>query len=169
MRHILIFACLALAIGGGLAHYADKLRPGQPSVMTATSAEKAVPSSSGGRTVTIRSDGRNHFQVDARVDGRQVDFLVDTGASAITLRESEAARLGIRPSPRDYTVKMQTANGVGKAARVQLNRIEVGGITVRDVEALVTPDDALSVNLLGMSFLSRVKWTHDKGKLILEQ
>ena len=167
MRHILIFAGLALAIGGGLAHYADKLRPGRPSVMTATSAETAAPS--GGRIVTIRKDGRNHFQVDARVDGRQVDFLVDTGASAITLRESEAARLGIRPSPRDYTVKMQTANGVGKAARVQLNRIEVGGITVRNVEAFVTPDEALSVNLLGMSFLSRVKWTHDKGKLILEQ
>ena len=64
---------------------------------------------------------------------------------------------------------MQTANGVGKAARVQLDRIEINGITVRDVAALVIPDDSLAVNLLGMTFLSRVKWTHDRGKLVLEQ
>ena len=50
-----------------------------------------------------------------------------------------------------------------------LNRVEVNGITVRDVQALVMPDEALGVNLLGMSFLSRVKWTHDKGRLVLEQ
>ena len=50
-----------------------------------------------------------------------------------------------------------------------LNRVEVNGITVRDVMAFVMPDEGLSTNLLGMSFLSRVKWTHDKGRLVLEQ
>ena len=80
-----------------------------------------------------------------------IDILVDTGASSIALRESSAARLGIHPSARDYNIRMQTANGIGKAARVTLNRIELGGITVRDVEALVIPDEALSTNLLGMS------------------
>jgi aspartyl protease family protein len=69
----------------------------------------------------------------------------------------------------EYTVKTQTANGIGKAARVQLNYVEIEGITVRDVEAFVVPDDALATNLLGMSFLSRVKWTHERGKLLLEQ
>jgi aspartyl protease family protein len=98
-----------------------------------------------------------------------IDTLVDTGASSIALRESSAARLGIHPSARDYNIKMQTANGVGKAARVTLNRIELGGITVRDVGALVIPDEALSTNLLGMTFLSRVKWSHDRGRLVLEQ
>jgi aspartyl protease family protein len=95
--------------------------------------------------------------------------MVDTGASMIALRETAAARLGIHPSARDYTVRTQTANGLGKAARVQLNRVEVNGITVHDVEAFVVPDEQLSVNLLGMSFLSRVKWTHDRGRLVLEQ
>ena len=52
---------------------------------------------------------------------------------------------------------------------MQLDRVEVNGITVRDVEALVVPDEALSDNLLGMSFLSRVKWSHDRGRLVLEQ
>ena len=94
---------------------------------------------------------------------------MDTGASSIALRESSAAKLGIHPSARDYTVKMQTANGVGKAAPVQLDRVEINGITVRDVDAVVVPDESLSTNLLGMTFLSRVKWTHDRGRLVLEQ
>jgi aspartyl protease family protein len=105
---------------------------------------------------------------DRRAD-RSIDFLVDIGASSIALRESSAARLGIYPTARDYNIKMQTANGVGRAARVQLGRVELGGITVRDVEALVVPDESLSTNLLGMTFLSRVKWTHDRGRLVLEQ
>src|SRR5204863_535033 len=120
-------------------------------------------------TVTLNSDSRGHFQTDARVDGRSIDFLVDTGASSIALRESSAAKLGIFPSAREYSIKMQTANGIGKAARVRLARVEVGSITVRDVDALVVPDESLSTNLLGMTFLSRVKWSHDRGRLVLEQ
>jgi aspartyl protease family protein len=95
--------------------------------------------------------------------------MVDTGASTIALRESAAARLGIHPMPRDYTVQVQTANGIGRAAMVELNSVEVDGIVVRNVRALVTPDSALSENLLGMSFLSRVKFSHDRGRLVLEQ
>ena len=56
-----------------------------------------------------------------------------------------------------------------KAALVQLRTVEVGDIVVRDVPALVHPDKALGVNLLGMSFLSRVRWTHERGKLVIEQ
>ena len=85
------------------------------------------------------------------------------------MRESAAAQLGIHPAARDYTIRTQTANGVGKAAPVTLDRVEINGITVRDVRAIVVPDEALSTNLLGMTFLSRVKWTHDRGRLVLEQ
>jgi aspartyl protease family protein len=87
----------------------------------------------------------------------------------IALRESAAAKLGIFPSPREYTATAHTANGVAKAAPVRLNRVDVDGITVRDVQAFVMSDQQLGTNLLGMSFLSRVKWTHDKGRLVLEQ
>ena len=121
------------------------------------------------RSVKLTRADNGHFEVEARVDGRRLEFIVDTGASHIALRESDAARLGIRPVPRDYTVKVNTANGVGRAARVELRSVEIGGIVVRDLLAFVHPDEALSVNLLGMSFLSRVRWTHDRGKLVLEQ
>jgi aspartyl protease family protein len=56
-----------------------------------------------------------------------------------------------------------------RAALVQLAMVEIGNIVVRDVSALVHRDETLGVNLLGMSFLSRVRWTHEQGKLILEQ
>jgi len=121
------------------------------------------------RNVTLLSDRLGHFQTSVQIDGRYIDFLVDTGASSVALRESEAARLGIHPKATDYNVMMQTANGVGRAARVRLNRVELKGITIYDVQAIVVPDSALSTNLLGMSFLSRVKWTHEHGKLVLEQ
>ena len=121
------------------------------------------------RSVSVNRADNGHFEVEARVDGRRLDFIVDTGATHIALRESDAARLGIRPVPRDYTVRVNTANGEGRAARVELRSVEIGGIVVRDLPAFVHPDEALSVNLLGMSFLSRVRWTHDRGKLVLEQ
>ena len=174
MRGILCFFIFIAVVGVGLSrHFDNAKKSGQSSGANAMAmATKPVPAPSAPsnyRTVTLNSDARGHFQADVRVDGRTIEFLVDTGASTVALNEKSAARLGIHPSARDYNVRTHTANGVGKAARVRLDRVELNGITVRDVEALVMPDDGLSTNLLGMSFLSRVKWTHDKGRLILEQ
>jgi aspartyl protease family protein len=132
-------------------------------------AVPAPASPSNARSVVIARAGDGHFWAEARVDNRSLKFVVDTGASHIALRESDAARLGIWPTPRDYTVKVNTANGVGRAALVQLRMVEVGDIVVRDLPALVHPDGALGVNLLGMSFLAKVRWTHERGKLLLEQ
>jgi aspartyl protease family protein len=170
MRSVLIFFCLVSALGIVAVQRMDKKnQAGQPVIMTASAKPAPQAASASGRTVTLQSDRRGHFQVDARVDGRAVEFMVDTGASVIALRQSAAAKLGIHPAARDYTASASTANGVVKAAPVMLNRVEVNGITVRDVMAFVMPDEGLGTNLLGMSFLSRVKWTHDRGRLVLEQ
>lgn len=168
MRSILVFALLALGLAAFVPRlYMDKTAPAaaQASVVQPV----AAPAQSYGRTVTLRKAGNGHFQAEAIVDGRRMEFLVDTGASLIALRESDAARLGFRPTPRDYTAKTATANGIIKVAPVELNRVEVGGLTVRNVAAVVFPDQALGQNLLGMSFLSKVKWEHRDGRLILEQ
>jgi aspartyl protease family protein len=172
MRQFLFLFAVMAAAGVGVARYSDHAKSSGTNAMAMAAKPKPEPAPavlSNYSTVTLNSDSRGHFQIDARVDGRSIEFLVDTGASSIALRESSAAKLGIHPSARDYSVKMQTANGIGKAARVQLGRVEVGGITVRDVVALVVPDESLSTNLLGMTFLSRVKWSHDRGRLVLEQ
>jgi aspartyl protease family protein len=138
-------------------------RPALPEII------RMSPSSSSSRTVTLRGDRDGQFRVDARVDTRRLAFIVDTGAGAVTLRASDAAKLGIHPMERDYTIKTQTANGVGRAAPVRLNMIEIENIVVRDVVAIVVPDTSLKENLLGMTFLSRVRWMHDRNRLVIEQ
>jgi aspartyl protease family protein len=160
---------VALALIGGAVLAVRHLENPNPRTVAMTVTPAPVSSSPSARNVVLTKDPRGHFQVEARVDGRRLEFLVDTGASHIALRQSEAARLGIYPRPSDYTVRVSTANGVTKAAMVQLRTVEVGDILIRDVPAIVHSDEGLSVNLLGMTFLSRVRWTHERGRLVLEQ
>jgi aspartyl protease family protein len=173
MRAILCFLIFVAVVCAGLSGEISKYtKPGSHgAIAMASSPRDASPKqvSTGGRSVRLESDAHGHFRVDARVDGRSVDFLVDTGASAVVIRESDAARLGIFPRPSEYIGRTQTANGVAKYAPARLNRVEVNGITVHDVDAAVMADDALKTNLLGMTFLSRVKFSHDHGRLVLEQ
>jgi len=99
-----------------------------------------------------------------------VGVLVDTGASMVVLRETDAENAGVRPRADEYTALVTTANGKVKAAPTTLDRVELGGITVYDVPALVLPDEVLSTNLLGMSFLSRLRrYEVADGRLVLEQ
>ncbi|MEA2981380.1 MAG: aspartyl protease family protein [Alphaproteobacteria bacterium] len=175
MRVIVCFFVFIAVVGAGMSRQLSnaftKPAESQTASVTAPSRKVSPPqqTSTGYRTVKLESDSHGHFRIDARVDGRSIDFMVDTGASAVVLRESAAAQLGIFPRASEWTGRSQTANGVAKYAPVRLNRIEVNGITVRDVDAAVMSDSALKVNLLGMTFLSRVKWSHDRGKLVLEQ
>lgn len=199
MRPLLLFVALFIAAGVFVAHYADQalkpeMRQNSATLNTATrsssvtmipapsaqyapaqneSAPNKLPEiirlSPSSRAVTLRQDSNGHYQTQARVDGTNVDFVVDTGATAVMLSATTAARLGIRPARSEYTAKVMTANGEIKAAIVKLNKIELGDITVRDVRALVHADDKLSINLLGMTFLSHVRWTHDRGRLIIEE
>lgn len=172
MRQILILAVAVLLIGGYVARFADKSLSASEPAEAATSRianEPRAPVTSG-RSLMLQANRQGHFEVEARIDGRAVDFMVDTGASTIALRESDAARIGIRPRPKDYVAIVSTANGKVKAAPARLERIEVGGITVYDVQALVLPDEALNVNLLGVSFLSRLKrYEYAGGRMVLEQ
>ncbi len=163
MRSILLFAAAAVAVGA----FVPMLY--KPPARTAATANVVTQEPTAPGSVTIRRGANGHFETEASIDGRRIDMLVDTGASHIALRERDAARLGIRPNPREYTAKVSTANGVVRAAPVELHRVDVGGVTVRNVSALVLPDEALGQNLLGMSFLSKVRWEQRQGRLMLEQ
>jgi aspartyl protease family protein len=172
MRQILFFAAVLLVAGGFAARYAERTVEASPDSQASVVQQGYEPRepTSSGRSLMLESDRQGHFQVEARVEGRFVDFVVDTGASLVVLRESSAALAGIRPQPRDYTSTAVTANGKIKAARATIDRIEVGGITVYDVPAMVLPDEALAKNLLGVSFLSRLKrYEYANGRLVLEQ
>jgi aspartyl protease family protein len=171
MRYFIIFAALAVALAGMLTRAADKVARAPSSPVAASAAvAPAAPASSSGRSITIPRDSRGHFQVDARVDGRRIGFMVDTGASTIALMASDAKRLGIHPSASEFTANVQTANGTVRAAPAMLSMVEVGGLVVRDVRALIIPDSALNENLLGLSFLTKLRrFEYAGGKLVLEQ
>jgi aspartyl protease family protein len=171
MRNILIFAALLVALGSFMAQIADKMTAA-PALAKTTSAAKAAPAiaQTGTRSLSIPRDARGHFQAEGRIDGQRIDFMVDTGASVIALNETSAARFGLRPSRGDYNATVATANGTIRAARTRLAMVELGGLVVRDVEAMVLPDEALSENLLGLSFLSKLKrFEYAAGKMVLEQ
>lgn len=168
MRSIIVFAALMLATAGLVASWLDKT-PATSSKPAVVTVAVQTPAASGRRSVTIARDRRGHFQVEARVDGRRLNFMVDTGASVIALTATDAKRLGLFPAFNDYKARVQTANGTVTAAPVTLGSVDVGGLVVRDVQALVMPDNALSENLLGLAFLTKLKrFEYAGGKLVLE-
>jgi aspartyl protease family protein len=170
MRNIMIFAAFMAGLGTIMAQIADKMTPAQASTSARKSVAPEKPAPSGVRSLSIPRDSRGHFQTEGRIDGQRIGFMVDTGASVIALNETSAARFGLRPSRNDYNATVTTANGTIKAARTRLAMVELGGLIVRDVEAMVLPDEALSENLLGLSFLSKLKrFEYANGKMVLEQ
>ena len=113
-----------------------------------------APSSSR-ETTTLAADRQGHFVAEGLVNGVTVRFVVDTGATAVTLPASEAIRIGL-----DYRSGMreavQTANGVAQAYHVTLTSVKIGDIQLSAVDALVV-EEGLPIALLGMSFLNRVE------------
>lgn len=169
MRNIMIFAAVMIAAGTYMAQLADKMTSAKASPVGAAPMAAAEAAPSGGRSVTIPRDRSGHFQTDGRIEGQRINFMVDTGASVIALTENDAARIGVRPSRGDYTATVSTANGTVKAARVRLASVDVGGLVVHDVDAMVLPDGALSENLLGLSYLARLKrFEFANGQMVLE-
>jgi aspartyl protease family protein len=170
MRNIMIFAAVMVCLGTVMAKMADNMTP----ALAHTASSKAAPvdnvAAAGIRSLSIPPDGRGHFQTEGSIDGQRIGFMVDTGASVIALNETSAARFGLRPSRNDYNASVTTANGTIKAARTRLAMVDIGGLVVRDVDAMVLPDEALSENLLGLSFLSKLRrFEYANGRLVLEQ
>jgi aspartyl protease family protein len=172
MRNIMIFAALIAGLGTIMAQTADKMTatPALASPVPRNATPVETVAQTGGRSITLPRDGRGHFQTEGRIDGQRIGFMIDTGASVVALNETSAARFGLRPSRGDYNATVTTANGTIKAARTRLAMVDIGGLVVRDVDAMVLPDEALSENLLGLSFLSKLKrFEYANGKMVLEQ
>lgn len=133
--------------------------------------EQAQSASAPAGGQTVLTMGKNgHYNGTFRMNGKAVDAMVDTGASLIAINVSTARRLGFPPSSLDFTHSADTANGRIKAAHVVLDRVEIGSVRVRNVDAFVLEDAALSSTLVGMSFLSKLRsYTADKRSLRLVQ
>ncbi|MGE0767150.1 MAG: TIGR02281 family clan AA aspartic protease [Hyphomicrobiaceae bacterium] len=111
----------------------------------------------GERAVRIRRRGDGHFVARVSVNGASVSMLVDTGASTVVLRQSDARLFGVDTRHLRYSVPVQTANGLAYAAHARLREVSIGSISLHNVDALVAQPGVLKESLLGMSFLSRLR------------
>jgi len=144
----------------GLALLTPSRRPGEalpPSDLNKPVAEAGPrfapePAGNGSARREIVRSPDGHFYIDAQVNGAEVRFLVDTGASMVALTTADAQRAGIAlPSER------ATARGAGgeiEVMPVTIDRIAAGPLAARDVQAAIAPQ--LEISLLGQSFLERV-------------
>ncbi len=163
---VLIVACVA-----AVRHF-DGREPAQAADETAPAAFEAAPAAvvttspyraGWGEVVRISAARDHQYYVTAAVNDAPASFLVDTGASYVALRDADARRAGVYTAWTDFDQPVRTANGETKAALVDLKVIEIDGIKIENVRAFILPDDQLSVNLLGMSFLSKLESVEAKG------
>lgn len=129
-------------------------------ILSRHAASPPIPAavvSTGPSAIALNADRHGHSHTDAVVAGRSLRMMVDTGATTCAFSEEDAARIGINVGPRDFTRTTSTANDLVRVAPVRIGSIQIGPVTVRDVEAVVVPRGLLTTNLLGMSFLKRVR------------
>ena len=173
LRELLTWAAVALSAAILLYFYNDLrglLTPSSDrsnSVATRAAGDAGQATGFGGE-VRLKSDPRGHFVFDASINGRNATLMADTGATIVVLTYEDARKVGLSPQRLDFSAQVKTANGIARVAPVMLDRVRVGDITVRNVQAAVAERGALHVNLLGMSFLGRLsRFEMSGGDLVL--
>ena len=117
-------------------------------------------------TVVLMPDKNGHFVSLGSINGASVRFLVDTGATMVSMSVDEARRAGVNylAGERGYS---QTANGVTAIYRVKLAKVTLGDITLQDIDGMVHENGTLPIVLLGMSFLGKLEMRREGSSLTL--
>jgi aspartyl protease family protein len=150
LRTVLLWSALCCA---GL--YAWENRAGWLA-LPAGEAVRPTPSAPAvANTTSYRLDRTGHVYLEADVNGSPTRFIVDTGASFVTLRPEDARAAGISGGDLHFTMRTSTANGQVRIAPVKLRELRLGQLTMEDVDAVVV-ESPLPISLLGMSFLKRL-------------
>ncbi|HLZ03061.1 MAG TPA: TIGR02281 family clan AA aspartic protease, partial [Bradyrhizobium sp.] len=143
MRAVIAIAVISLIACAIVPRYAAQMMPAPGPATAVAAAHPAIAAAqssiAASRSVVIAPSRGGDFRVTGRVDGRRIDFMVDTGASVIALKPEDAAMLGIHPVERDYVALVKTANGVIRVAPVELSTVEIEDLEVHNVAALVLP------------------------------
>lgn len=170
LKNLFLVCCAVLAVSG-LPYYAQDIlaflpqdtnletAPQKPAASRAqkVAAKPTAHYATGVRAAIVPMTRDGHFSADFRINGRNERGLIDTGATYVAINTSTARKLGIGLSNSDFKYQVRTANGATSAALVVLNRMEIGSISVDNVEAFVLADEALSSTLIGMSFMSKLQ------------
>lgn len=165
---MLVVVAAVSAFGGAQAMVALAPSPLRAAKAGAVLGLTAVPMAPGPESAGIPKAADGHYWADAEVNGRPVRFLVDTGATAVSLTPRDALALGIRPEDLRYGASVITAGGRARAATVRLATVSVAGARLDDVDALVI-ESGLDASLLGMSYLGRLsRFEASRDTLVLQ-
>jgi aspartyl protease family protein len=137
-------------LSGVLYRVAGEIIPAGQTMVVETEDKSA-------HAVRVRRRFDGHFSVRAAINGEAMLLLVDTGASTVVLKPADAARAGVDTRDLSYSVPVQTANGLAYAAPVHLRTVAIGPLVIHNVDALVAKPGSVNENLLGMSFLMRLR------------
>lgn len=116
--------------------------------------------------VKLVSNQQGHFVASGQINGQPVDFMLDTGATDVSIPAELAKRLKLEEG---FGVTLSTANGLSQGYRTRIDRLQVGDIVLRDVRALVAPGLDGNQVLLGMSALNKLEFTQRGGTMLLRQ
>lgn len=117
--------------------------------------------------VAIPKDSRNRYITSARINGKRTQVLVDTGATVVAISSTQAKFLGVDYASAEKGLVV-TASGQTTGFRVRLRSVDVSGLVVSGVEAMVIEGDFPQMILLGMSYLENVSMSEDAGIMYLE-
>lgn len=146
------FAALAYALVG--YRLLERLPVSATSPAAATAPRAEPPRGAGPNSLVFRANKNGHVYLDAAVNGANVRFVVDTGATPVALTMKDALAAGISRQDLVFNKRMSTANGTAMVAAVTLREVRIGQLSVTDVPATV--HEHLFMSLLGQAFLTRL-------------
>ncbi len=116
------------------------------------------------RALVMGQGNGGHYFIDGSVNDSYLNFVIDTGATVVTLPQAMAANAGVKCQEKAF---MQTGNGITQACTAVIQKLKFGHFTLHFVQAMVVPN--LSQPLLGMNVLKRFRMEQDNGQLRLSR
>ena len=126
----------------------------------------SIGGSAAGQRIVLKADARGHFINSGFINGRVMQYMVDTGATTVAIGRPDAQRMGLKFEEQGQSVRMNTANGVAQGWRMRLDSVRVGDVELRGVDAIVTPQPMPYV-LLGNSFLREFEMSRNGDEMML--
>ena len=123
-------------------------------------------SENGQKEVVLKSSTHGHYVVTGKINKQKVTFLVDTGASYVSIPERVAKKINLE---KGAPLRVYTANGEVTVFATTLDEVSIGDIVLRDIKADINPHMDGNEILLGMSFLRHLSVSHQGGQLTIQQ
>ncbi len=165
LRHLTVWGVIGFTLVAGYG-YRFEMQGLWHRVLGELNPDSFIETASGEITFRAAADGQ--FRIRATVDGTNVRFLFDTGASLVVLSPRDAKRIGFDLSRLTFSQRFSTANGTGMGAPVRLRELRIGPIVQKNIRASVNRAE-MGTSLLGMNFLRRLsRYEVRNGTLTLQ-